>query len=490
MSLSESGLRFLVFVALFLSPMISSAQAPASAPAAPLFNLARSGQLPRKTQMHGTVVLGNRLYIIAGTYGTPSTKVDSAEILGNGKLGPWRRETDLPNARLYVGTCCEAIHNRIYVIGGNCSEPSKGCNMQMDALWTEVNPDGTIKGWQRSAPLPGPYLTSTATCSSDQFLFVTGGNSATEAVSSDIIVGDVRPDGAPGNWRLSGKLPMPLWFHGAAMIEERMYIWGGLPTPDNKIVNARVFSTQVSLKGTIDKWEEESPWPSPMYSSAFCGFNDCLVAVAGRYVNGYPANHIWYANIRDKHVQGWQMLQTDLESRVFHSLGLDKTRGMVYVTGGQPRTTPGISSAVYLLDNVQMFGLPKRAEVRLDLNTAQPAASQTANGTLSAPFTSIIAALSAASSSGKPVLVFIYSPEVPASRRSWDNVISKPEFASMISRYQFTVLDASTSKTDLSYQYGIYKVPALLILNQDGSVKSKTSRFSDLAEVRSFLQAQ
>ena len=114
------------------------------------------------------------------------------------------------------------------------------------------------------------------------------------------------------------------------------------------------------------------------------------------------------------------ILNSDLEARVYQSAGLDRTRGIVMVTGGRYKTDTDKTGK--LLDTVQAFAISQPAEAKITAGSAPAGAPQPAASVLSLPTLRQLFA----KPPGKPILVYFYAPEVPACKRAWDNVVGSP----------------------------------------------------------------
>lgn len=140
---------------------------------APVFPLMRLTKLPDATQMHGTAVVGTRIYLFGGGAMASgwSNRVYSAEI-GSKGLGEWRAEGPMLERRGYIEGSVEVVNNRIYVVGGvnyaAADTPAGDAVTATNALWTTVLPDGSLAPWQRSAPFPNMARSNAATCAKEE----------------------------------------------------------------------------------------------------------------------------------------------------------------------------------------------------------------------------------------------------------------------------------------------------------------------------------
>lgn len=444
----------------------------------PLF---KCTELTMGLRYHGSAVVGTRLYVVGGATEQAklfSDQVYSAAILPNSSLGEWRTERRMPEVRYYVMTSTEVVSNRIYVIGGNTlrtpESPESELVRAQDALWTIVQPDGTLGEWKHSEPFPGPSRSCAATASTDEHLFLAGGSSG--QIYNDMYVCDFARDGAPTRWRSLGTLPVPLWFHGLTVMEDVMYLWGGLTTLNNQSINPKVYSAAVSADGSVGLWKEETPMPQPVYSSAFCGFNDYLVCVGGRFAGGATTTAIWYSHLSNKAVGPWSEVRTDLDASSYHALGLDKANGTIYITGGKSHAE-GLAGGNVTVRTTQAFRLTQP-----DGRAAVSGSPLTAGG-----FASFETALAKTKSSGRKMLVLFWSPQVPACQRLLERTTPTGIWTKAADKHELAAVDITGSESNLCYKYTVFKVPCLAILNTDGTLVDKAMNLSDANGVKTFL---
>ena len=351
--------------------------APAPVPAAQL-GLKRCTAMPIERHMHGAAVVGPRIYVLGGNREVNGKEewldsVISAEILPSGDLGPWRDELPMPERRHYIGSSVEVVNNRIYVVAGNVAPavdtPENNVDRARDVLWTAVKSDGTLEGWKKSTPFPGDPRACLATCSNDRYLYVLGG-SIGAGVTNSVLRGTFGPDNAPGDWKEIVPLATPLWFHGAAIMDDTMYVWGGLTQRSHMSVNPFVYAAKVNSDGSLQPWRTVGTMPHPIFSAAFCGFNDHLVCVAGRYAGGVESRGIWYTRLQNGLPTNWVLVDTDLAARVYLTLGLDKTRGWIFIPGGRYRDALNPNGAIQRV--VQAFYVPQPAGTAFKESASAP----------------------------------------------------------------------------------------------------------------------
>jgi hypothetical protein len=450
----------------------SAAAQTAAPPAAPRMSLKTCTPMPFERHMHGCAVVGPRLYAFGGNREVGGKEdwldsVVSAEILPAGDLGPWREERPLPDRRHYIGSSVEVVNNRIYVIAGSVApKPDSNENdvdNTRDALWTQVQSDGTLGPWMRSEPFPGEPRACLATCSNDRYLFVTGGLILRTKMSDSVVRATLGPDGAPTDWIEVARLPRPLWFHGAAIMDEVMFVWGGLITNRLTDVNPDVFAAEVRQDGTLGPWRVVSKMPLPVYAAAFCGFNDHLVCIGGRYAGARESGGIWFTRLTGGVPGQWTLVDTDLNARIYLTLGLDKTRGWIFIPGGrfadkQTKTKGPI------LNTVQAFHIPQPPQTAFKTQAGAPVQTSTGGVTVYP----LVEAIARAGQEKKPILVFFHSPAVPAARRVWEAVSATDEFKKISQNHIWAEVDISRESSNMVYEYGVFKVPAVVKLAPTG----------------------
>lgn len=342
-----------------LSDVLSEPPALTSIPPSGTLDTLLVGHLPQPTQMHGSAIIGNRLFIFGGeNLDGWSDQTWSATIGQGGQLGEWRRERPLPERRAYIGNSVRVANNRIYIIGGltplSPDQPENVSPAARDVLWTSVLLDGTLAPWERSEEfLPGEGLYNIAAASDGQRLYATGGFYS-GYISGAVFAADLQENGSPTHWRQVATLPASLWFHGAGVIRGKLYVWGGLPTRANTSVNAAVYSAAIDEDGSLAPWEQESDMPMPTYSASYCAIGDTLLSVAGRYQNGPSTDAIWSMTLGGPDHGTWESRGSDLEARMYHSFGIDAERGWVFVTGGRHRSGAAGDTG-HFVDAVQAF---------------------------------------------------------------------------------------------------------------------------------------
>lgn len=435
---------------------------PVLAPADPSANVrfAKCPDLPLPRQMHGSAVVGSRLLVFGGaTQAGWTREVISAQIDPEGRLGVWEPEEPLPQNRVNIGNAVEVVNDRIYVVGGWKADapntPEAQLQPQQDTLWTKLLPNGKLAPWQTSYPFPGDGRVGAATCSNHNGLYVVGGRGNTQ-ISDTILVANFAGDGTPENWHFAAKLPTPLWQHGATVFEDRLYVWGGLTGADPNTASSKVYSCPIQPDRTLGKWREEQPLPTGVYAAAYSRTNEFLISLRGYTSGGQPAPAVLYARIQNGRVGPWQTLGANVEAHSSHAAARDETRGSVFVTGGSTSATPSAGAMAQVVDAVQYFRLSG------DMADASRQAS-----------------------SGRGKLLYFRADRVPPVERFEQATLNTPEFKQASAPYEFLSIDTNKDAATAS-KYGVYRVPAMVIVAPDGSVR-RSKILRGVGDVTTFL---
>ena len=457
----------------------------------------QSGKRPVGLDLHGSAIVGSRVYVFGGKKGTEWNKQSwSAELKSDGTLGPWRNEPDLPEYRTHIGQLAVTVNDRIYIVGGlvvaSASLADRTITSAKYALWTTIDSEGKLTGWRASAPFPDKPISNGAATADEQHLYVTGGKLTN--ITDRVLVGDLGPDGSPINWRDTGRLPVPLWYHGAEILDGRLYIWGGRSVEDDKMLNDKVYCAPISTNGTVGQWVTLGSVPQPTFRSGSLGFNDYLVSVGGLYAGGVPTKNISFCQINNGMLSQWQTIESDLAGAMYVSITVDKPRSWVLASGGRFGQSDKEMGAKNVVDTVQLFRVPQPAQRRTVVSYAgsQPS-GQASAGTAAATGASFLKlddALRQAPTAGRKILVFCYSPETPSCRRLWTALAYDATFRTMASNFLIAAIDTAGPEISLCYRYQVFKVPSFVVLAPDGSLRGRLVGPNDTASVTTFLRQQ
>lgn len=179
------------------------------------------GELPEPLSLSQAIVIKNRLYLLGGHNGENYTSnVYFATLNDDGTLGEWNIESSLPNA---LGSSQAIVtKNRVYLLGGYNFN-----NGHISTVYTAtINSDGTLGTWVVDSELPEELGASQAVVIKNK-VYLLGGRNKDKYIST-VYSANIKNDGTLDKWTIGGKLPMPLAYAQAAIIKNRLYVFGGV----------------------------------------------------------------------------------------------------------------------------------------------------------------------------------------------------------------------------------------------------------------------
>ncbi|MDD5302555.1 MAG: hypothetical protein PHS14_05530 [Elusimicrobia bacterium] len=188
--------------------------------------------LPQPVFFPSAASWNGRIYVTGGWNGsTLVNTVYSAEVLGDGSLGPWVAQKSLPEA---VYTHAAVSNGTLYVLGGTVNG---GNDIQNSVYFAKINADGTLADWAATTPLPSPVSNHGAVVANGRVIVLGGwtGAAPTEAVQSS----PVESAGGLGAWSGETPLPNPLYLLATAASPSHIFVSGGI---DYVAIRSAVYS--------------------------------------------------------------------------------------------------------------------------------------------------------------------------------------------------------------------------------------------------------
>ena len=174
-------------------------------------------------------------------------------------------------------------------------------------------------------------------------------------------------------------------------------------------------------------------------------------------------------------MEPWKLIQTDLAGKMYVSVTEDKQRGWVLASGGRVGATDKESGAKNVVDGVQLFRVTQAAQQRLVVDYT---AAATRGSSAEVPVVKFEQASQSAKSSGKAIVLYAYSSEVPACKRLWGALMSTSAFANATADRLVSAIDINgVEGPNFCYQLGVFKVPAFAIVKPDGTLDRKLKSF-------------
>lgn len=291
--------------------------------------------LPDVRQMHGAAVLGDFVYVLGGNK-NPEGYTQSAmkaPINPDGSLGAWSDTTPLPSRRSYIPNSTLALNDIVYIVGGLDGTTEKKFN---NAIWSRPMADGNLEPWQESPPFGPQGLSNLTVVPTQGFLHVLGGFTEAQTATSAVFSGQVSPSGGIVGWEAGPPMPAPLWFHNAAALGGRVWVWGGLYSDDRSSGSSKVYSSPILSSGRLGPWREEPvSLPAPLYSAASATAGSYIISFCPRRLPNEPTDELWFTTVSPEGLNPWQHFSSQLPVRLYIAAAPDYRRGNVYVIAGR-----------------------------------------------------------------------------------------------------------------------------------------------------------
>jgi hypothetical protein len=446
--------------------------------------------LPAPRGFHGSVVLGDHLYVFGGTslQGTQAAAEQStlvATIEPSGGLGPWRETAALHHPRHYIANSSVVVNDAVYVLGGS-TLPSGGERLNT-VTWTRQIPGGggALEPWRLSQPFDAAGVSCLAAISTPGHLHITGGLRES-SVSDQTWSLPILSDGSPGAWVAGPPLPSPLWFHSAAVVQGRAYVWGGLTrADDSRSTTTRVYSSGILANGRLEGWRTEtSSLSEPFYSSPSGSAGAYLFSFSPRYHGGTNSGDIWWTYVPRSGAMQWNRIEANLEGKLFTATATDYRRGGIYLTGGRSKRDPlsYIASVHYLplapsaqqaAEAEQIASAPRNASVSLanTRGTGEGSPAATNAGEFPAVFHPMTTAQQIAQRGLIPVAVCFDSPGTSPSNQQ-ANALRGMNPALLQGKCVLSYVDARETP-QLAQQFGVFRAPTWIFFDSQGREKHR-----------------
>lgn len=170
----------------------------------------RLPDLPRPRAAMAVGVIGDRLYVAGGARdGIPLNETYAFDFDSR----QWSRLANMHSRREHVGEA--VLGGKLYVLGGRAPE-SLGVN-------TAERFDPRTDRWERLAPMPVPGGGLAAVEEGGKVIAVAGGNDEAGTVNGAV----QEFDPVTGEWTRLPDLRTPRHGHGTAVIDDRIWVFGG-----------------------------------------------------------------------------------------------------------------------------------------------------------------------------------------------------------------------------------------------------------------------
>lgn len=486
-----SNFRIILLLLLLLSPFETFSQ--------PEPFLLETMPMPQGRAYHGAAVLGDFLYTFGGSAIAPGGEklpaafVHVAKTTPQGGIAAWAQTQPIPQPRLYIDNSSIVMNDTVYIIGG--SDAVLGGNRANTILWNRPFLSGHLDQWRESPPFGGVGVSCAAAFTTPGYLHLTGGTGQGDMVSQEVWSMKLNPDGSPGRWEKAPPLPAPLWFHCAAVVGARAYIWGGLnqDEPGYTTGSTKIYSAPVLGSGRLGQWRQESvELPKGFYSAVTAVAGPYLFSICPRYEYGEESGDIWWTFVTPEGMRPWQLQQTAITTKVYRAVATDYRRGVIYLTGGMddsgddPKPT---TFRIKLSENARKLAeeawLERQSVAGNSISSADFANAQSTHGNRVSFWTEegtpqksaldgflpLDEARAASTQNQQPLVMYFNADTAGPCKEQESHLVTK-EFQSIHDKAVFATIDV-TRYPQLTQQYGVFRVPTWIIYDPGGNEQGR-----------------
>jgi N-acetylneuraminic acid mutarotase len=196
-----------------------------------------ASSLPKDAFYRGEAVLHNKtIYYVGGFY---SRMVFRTQIQENGLLGEWKQEKKMISPKMYFGL---AVWNEaLYVLGGNRAADGY---VPLDAIISsQIKADGNLGPWRRNSELPEPN-SGFSFAQTNETVFLIGGKGPRDTVWRS----SFNSEGELVDWHKEKPFPTSVANGTAVIYNNYIYQSGGIiKLPNGKLsVSPRVYMAKIN----------------------------------------------------------------------------------------------------------------------------------------------------------------------------------------------------------------------------------------------------
>ncbi len=296
-------------------------------------------------------VVGAAVWAAVGC-GTERLRTQLGEALASPLVGPWTSTSTLNSARGFVASATE--NGYFYAIGG-CN--GSNCSTDLASVeYAPVNGDGTLGAWTVNPTSLPSGRSSAAAVGYGGYVFVTGGQTAANAVASDVLSAPINADGSLGAWTAQTPLPLGLAFHAVAAFNGFLYVVGGCTKvatsgcSNTGVTNAVEYAQLDASGGISGGWISANPFAVARWELASAASAGYLYVLAGLTPSVADTPDVSMAPIAANGGLGPWTSTTALPTALQGLTTLVGCQGSLFALGGASNT----GSAVVSLNSVQV----------------------------------------------------------------------------------------------------------------------------------------
>lgn len=190
---------------------------------------------------------------------------------GPKELFAWSRLPDLPEA-LGVAGACAGISGDALVVAGGAHFPvplfEGGAKVWTDAVYVMERGAQDSYTWQRGGTLDRPLGYAASATWGDEVICVGGGDA--QEHYGDVFA--LRWNGERLESRVLPSLPQPAAFLAGALVDNTLYVAGGLHVPGDSVATRGFWGLDLSADAA--QWDVLEPWPGPARADPVAGALD------------------------------------------------------------------------------------------------------------------------------------------------------------------------------------------------------------------------
>lgn len=150
-----------------------------------------------------------------------------------------------------------------------------------------------------------------------------------------------------GTWEVVGEMPVPRNESAAALVDGRIYIFGGYGSEPDPSTLGQVYDV------ANDRWSETKPVPMALHHAG-AAVVDGKIYLVGGFTRPFgerdPVNNVW---MYDPATDGWQARAPLPAPR--GALGVAVSDGLIYAFGGERKREPGSNPIYVPVDDAAVY---------------------------------------------------------------------------------------------------------------------------------------
>lgn len=220
------------------------------------------------------VTIGDAVYVIGGGFKKPDGKFTFLATVERylPREDRWERGPDLLQPHDYPAFTI--LEGKVYIVGGHHPNATEGGPQTDPAFSFSERWDFRSDRWEEIAPMPTPRFAASAVPFGDEIHVVGGVAFTPQGFNEYDRIEAFHPK--TGTWRLSAlTLPWPSAGQGAAVINDRLYLFGGFRGEEGIGTHGTVYDK------TQKRWFDLPAMPEPRAAMGVAAVGDTIYLIGG-----------------------------------------------------------------------------------------------------------------------------------------------------------------------------------------------------------------